>query len=60
MGLSKVMLLHHIFHFPGIDLPCEPSKEVCVQIIDLFISFLEKMVRFNMVFKRLHGFSLTS
>ena len=39
-------LLHHVYHFPGLDIPDTQDKTVCAKLMDLFIEFAKKMVRF--------------
>jgi hypothetical protein len=39
-----VELLHHIYHFDGIDLPTNQDGRTCWKLCDLFSSFAKKMV----------------
>jgi hypothetical protein len=44
--IMDVDLLHHIYHFDGIDLPLSQSSGTCWNLCELFISFAKEVVRY--------------
>ena len=42
--MMDVDLLHHIYHFDGIDLPSNQSSGTCLKLCELFASFAKEMV----------------
>ena len=44
--MMDVDVLHHIYHFDGIDLPSNQSEESCAKLCEIFASFANEMVRY--------------
>ena len=40
-----VELLHHIYHFPGRDLPTSQDEKTCQRLAELFVDFSDDMIR---------------